>query len=157
MRPIPLILSALPLIAGCATLGSLPSLGTYYVDEERVLVRGIDEGDTVATLAWGDSLEVLDAPMEVRTSEDLFVVRSGRVYGRTERDALMSDILFRSRYSNGRPIGVLAGGGRYYLDEFGDTVVVRRRTNLVRKPVERDVDVVEQKELLRPKRARGRR
>jgi hypothetical protein len=52
---------------------------------------------------------------------------------------------------------VLAGGGRYYLDEFGDTVVVRRRTNLVRKPVERDVDVVEQKELLRPKRARGRR
>lgn len=158
MRPIPLLL--LPLLAtGCAGLASLPSLGTYYVDEERLVVRAIDEPDTIAMLGWGDSLEVIDAPLELRTSEDLFAVRVGQAYGRADRDAIMSDILFRNRYSQGRPIGVLAGGGRYFLDEFGDTVLVRRRSNLVRKPAERDVDVVEQKEVLKPKRTKkkGRR
>lgn len=146
------------LLAGCAGLAGHPSLGTYYVDEERIVVRGIDEGDTLATLSWGDSLEVIDAPLEVRTSEDLFVVRGTGGFGRAERDALMSDVLFRSKYGHGRPIGVRSDGRRFYLDEFGDTVYVRRRPNLVRKPADGEVDVVEEKELLKRKgRKRSRR
>jgi hypothetical protein len=156
MRLVPLFLLPL-LIAGCAGLGSLPSLGVYYVDEEHLVVSGIDEADTVASLAWGDSVEVVDATMEMRTSDDLFVVRTGDRFGRAHRDALMSDLLFRSRYSKGRPIGVLAGGGRYYLDEFGDTVTIRHRANLVRKPAARQVDVVEEKEVAKPKQRKQRR
>lgn len=145
------------LAAGCAGLDGLPSLGTYHVDEERLVVLGIEEADTVAVLAWGDTVEVVDAPMDVRTSDDLFVVRAGDVHGRLERDALMSDLIFRSRYSHGLPIGVLADGRRYYIDEFADTVVIIRRPNLVRKPAARDVDVFDERELLKPKTRKRRR
>jgi hypothetical protein len=159
MRSIPfapfLVLVALALAAvGCATISAYPSLGTFYVDDERLIVRGLEHGDTVATLGWGDTLEVIDAPIEQRSSDDLFVVRAGDGYGRAERDPLMSDMLFRSKYSHGRPVGTTGDGRHFYRDEFGDTVMIRPRPNVARKQVEETKEdvVVSDKSVKRKKR-----
>ena len=154
MRP-DLLLATLLLAAGCAGVRHYPSLGTYHVDEPRLVVLALETSDTVAILTWADSLEVLDAPIEVRQSDDLFVVRTAAGVGRVGRDAIMTDLLFRSRYSRGRPIATDAAGGRYYLDEFGDTIAIRRRNPEIPRTPARELEpdvVIEEKELRRRRR-----
>jgi hypothetical protein len=147
MRPYLLPLLCV-LAIGCSSLDRHPSLGTYFVDDEQLVVLGIDAPDTVAVLTWGDTVEVIDAPMELRSSDDLFVVRTDAGVGRAERDLLISDLLFRSKYSHGRMIRTSVDGRRFYLDEFRDTVMIRHRTNVARKSNRPDDEVeVSDKEL----------
>lgn len=152
MRPLCRLLRPLPLLAlllsSCAGIGRYPSLGTYYVDETRIAVLELERPDTLGFLVFADSVEVIDAPLEDRTSDDLFIVRTARGFGRAERDLLMSDILFRSKYSRGRPVATAADGGRYYLDEFGDTVEVAWRGDVVETP---EAEVVTEKPATRAK------
>jgi hypothetical protein len=145
--------------AGCASVAPYPSAGTYFVDEERAVVRGLELGDTIAVLRWGDSLEVLEAPAEARGGEAYFVVATAGGYGRTERDLLISDILFRNKYTHGRAVESTDAGLRYYRDEFGDTVVIRPRPNVARRPAEHDDAevIVTEKDLSRRSKAKKSR
>lgn len=109
-------------VGGCGSLRQYPSLGTYYVDADSLIMIAAEDPDTLATLVFGDTLEVIDAPFEVRASDDMFVVHRGGRYGRIERDFVMSELLFLSKYTRGRPVYADPNGRRYYRDEFGDTI-----------------------------------
>jgi hypothetical protein len=152
MKLSPLALTVLAVaLAGCGA--SYVSLGTWYVDEPALplVIADDDRVDTLATLGWGDSLEVLDAPREERGGDDHFLVRRGELLALAPRDLLLSDVLFRSKYSHGRPIHVAADGRRYFLDEFGDTmhVAFRREAAMPR-------DTAERREDMKPEKSKGK-
>lgn len=140
---------------GCAGLGAYPSLGTYHVDGVRLVILDVEAPDTLAILGFGDTVEVIDAPPEHRTSDDLFIVRVGRTYARAERDLLMSDYLFRSKYTRGRPV-LGTSSNRYYLDEFRDTVQIRWQENVTRtsKPIADDDTIITERPRSKKKRRR---
>ncbi|MBC8145277.1 MAG: hypothetical protein H7X80_06795, partial [bacterium] len=97
-------------VGGCGSLRQYPSLGTYYVDDESITMLHVDRPDTLATLTFADTVEVIDVPLEIRTSDDLFVVHRNGQYGRLERDFVMSELLFLSKYTRGMPVATTTAG-----------------------------------------------